>query len=158
MPSLGSAPEEASEETKFVVDTPPGDFGTRVFIGGNYKSGSVLDLIKGAVAACGYQPIIVAEFAIPEAAIRDYSLRLLRQCKFAIFEVTTDGGYMIEMERAIDYDTISLCLWDGFMSESPKISAMVTSHPVFKDNQQGYKGMRQLEDAVTSFLIDQNPM
>ena len=59
--------------------------------------GSVLDEIKGAVVASGYQPIMVAEFDFPEAATRDSSLRLLRQCKFAIFEVTMDGGTMMEI-------------------------------------------------------------
>lgn len=157
MPKLTSVPQEGAEESKLVVDTPPGDFGTRVFIGGNYKFGSVLYLIKDAVVACGYQPILVAEFEIPKAATREYSLQLLRQCKFAIFEVTMDGGSMIEMERAVDYDTISLCLWDELTSESPKISAMVTSHPVFQANSQGYKGLRQLEDAVSLFLNNQQP-
>lgn len=154
MPKLPSA----SEEGEFVVDAPPGDFGTRVFIGGNYKFGLVLHLIKRAVIYSGYQPILVSEFEIPVGSERESSLRLLRQCKFAIFEVSTDdAGHMIEMERALDYETVSLCLWDEGTSESPKISAMVTSHPVYRGNQQGYKGMRQLEDAVSVFLNDQQP-
>ena len=157
MPRLTSVMEGGMEEFEFAIDTPPGDFGTRVFIGGNYRFASVLYQIKEAVVACGYQPILVFEFQIPEAATRDCSLQLLRQCKFAIFEVTMDGGSMIEMERAVDYGTTSLCLWDALATDSPKISAMVTSHPVFRANSQGYKGPRQLDEAVTSFLNAQQP-
>ena len=135
------------------VNSPPGNFGDRVFIGGNYRHGAALQNIKDAVVESGFTPIIVAEFDIQAGTERDSSLTLLRQCKFAIFEVTTHSGYIAELERVVDYQTVTLCLWDSWGTEQPKISAMVTSNPAFQSNNKGYSSTRDMQEKAHQFLL-----
>lgn len=139
-------------QQKHSIDSPPGSFGDRVFVGGNYRHGAAIQDIADTVTECGFTPIVVAQFAIPPGTTRDSSLTLLRQCKYAIFEVTTDGGHIAELERAVDYGTKTLCLWDAWQSEKPKISEIVTSNPIYQSNNKGYTSTRQLQEAVYRFL------
>jgi len=143
---------QVQSQQKYSIDSPPGNFGNRVFVGGNYRFGSLIDHIASAVSGCSFTPIVAAQFGIKRGTERESSLILLRQCKFAIFEVTLDGGHIGEIERALDYNTITLCLWDALRSDGPLMSAMVTSHPVFNSNNKGYKTIREMEEEVCKFL------
>ncbi len=143
---------QIQSQKKFSINSPPGNFGDRVFVGGNYRIGSVIQRIKEAVAGCTFTPIVVAEFAIKRGTENESSLTLLRQCKFAIFEVTLDDGHIAELQCALYYDTITLCLWDACRCDYPRISAMVTSNPLFKSNNKGYKTIREMEEEVCKFL------
>jgi len=89
----------------------PGPWEKRVFIGGNYPAHMpILLKIKEFVLRLGYEPIIVDEIDIPKDLIHHHSLMYLHTCKFAIFEVTSPGGQLMEVERAKDYDIKPLLL------------------------------------------------
>lgn len=137
---------------KHSIDFPPGNFENRVFVAGNYRSGSVIQQIENAVSGSSFTPIVAHRFDIKPGTERDSSLQLLRQCKFAIFEVTLDGGHIAELERANDYDIKTLCLWDACNKDRPLITAMVTSNPLYKANNKGYKNIRKMEEEVCKFL------
>lgn len=137
---------------KYSIDRPPGIFEKCVFIGGNYSFGSRIEDIAEAVVDCEYQPIIAWEFGIPLGTERHCSKRIIEQCKYAIFEVSSDAGHFFEMDDAEEYSLECLCLWDGHQGPIPRISAMVRSHQVFMKNNKSYLNTRQLQYQVFNFL------
>jgi hypothetical protein len=77
----------------------------RVFVGGNYSAnfGSLLK-IKQVVLRKGFEPVIADDYVHSEKqSNRDFCLMLLHTCRYAIFDVTTAGGQLIEIDRARDY-------------------------------------------------------
>ena len=80
---------------------------------------------------------------------------ILKQCKFAIFEVTIETGWMSEFRDAYHYHVICLCLYDKRKWAEWKIkkmSQMVTSDKLFKENNFGYLNMREMQTAVGAFF------
>lgn len=140
-------------QPKYSIDNIPGTFGDRVFIGGNYLYGSRLEDIADAVTDCGLTPIIARQFiGVAPGTERHSSLYLLERCKLAIFELSSEAGQLIELENALNFSTITLCVWDAYHGDKPKISAMVTSHPLFQSNNRCYKNTRELQYYVYDFL------
>lgn len=83
----------------------PGPWEKRVFIGGNYIAHMpILIKIKEIVIRLGYEPVIIDEIDVSGDLIHHHSLMYLHTCKFAIFEITSPGGQLMEVERARDYD------------------------------------------------------
>ena len=83
----------------------PGPWEKRVFIGGNYVAHMpILIKIKEVVVRLGYEPVIIDEIDVSGDLIHHHSLMYLHTCKFAIFETTSPGGQLMEVERARDYD------------------------------------------------------
>lgn len=77
----------------------------RVFIGGNYSAnfGSLLK-IKQVVLRNGFEPVVADDYVhSAKQSNRDFCLMLLHTCRNAIFDVTTAGGQLIEIDRARDY-------------------------------------------------------
>lgn len=136
----------------YSIDCMPGTFDDRVFLGGDYRYGALIQAMADAVTDCGMTPIIAWQFGIEPGTERDSSLILLQKCKFAIFEMSSDAGQMAELENAISFGTIVLCLWDASASDRPRISAMATSNPLFKANNRGYRTTRELQYHVYDFL------
>lgn len=85
---------------KYSVDSPPGKIEDRVFIGGNYVLMPILREIESAVESCHFQPVIAYDFDIPKEKTREYTIRLLYQCKHAIFEETISDGQLVEVVRS----------------------------------------------------------
>jgi hypothetical protein len=139
-------------EPKYLIDKPPGIFEKRVFIGGNYSFGSRIEDIADVVLDCDYQPIIVWEFGIPRGTERHSSKQIIKQCKYAIFEVSSNAGHFFEMDDAEEYSLDCLCLWDAHQGSSPSVSAMVQSHSVFMRNNKPYRNTRELQHEVFNFL------
>ena len=83
---------------------------------------------------------------------RHYSARLVQQCKIAIFETSLDGGWFFEMEDALNYSLLTLCVWDGYPGNYPRISTMALTHDVFRNNNKSYKKIDELRTIVTDFL------
>lgn len=137
---------------RYSINSPRGNFGDRVFIGGDYRHGAVIQDIAEATKDISLTPIVVGDFNIPDGDVRVASFILLRQCKYAIFDVTIDGGHIAELERAVDYGTITLCLWDAHFSQEPKISEMVTNNPLYRNNNTGYRTTREMQEKVYEFL------
>jgi hypothetical protein len=144
-------------EPKYSIDEPPGTLENRVFIGGNYSFGSRIEDIADVVVDCDYQPIIVWEFGITPGTERHSSKQILKQCRYAIFEVSSNAGHFFEMDDADEYSLSCLCLWDAHQGSSPNISAMVQSHSVFVRNHKPYRNTRELQYEVFNFLKNLNP-
>lgn len=141
-----------TEPPKYLTSEPPGTLENRVFIGGNYNFGSRLKDIAEVVTDCRYQPILVWEFGIPPGTERHSSKQLVKQCRYAIFEVSSNAGQFFEMDDAEEYSLICLCLWDACPSSSPHVSSMAQSHTVFKKNNKPYQSTRELQYEVFNFL------
>lgn len=139
-------------EPIYSINSPPGVWNTRVFIGGNYSFGSRLEDISDAVRDCEYTPIIALHFGIPPGTERHSARQLIKQCKFAIFEVSSPAGQYFEIDDAEKYSVISLCLWDAYLGTPPRISAMVQSHQIFIKNNRSYRNTRELHHLVYTFL------
>lgn len=137
---------------KYDIENPPGTFEKRVFIGGSYRFISLLEEIYKAVMDCDFTPIFAREFGIPEGTTRHSAKRLVQQCKYAIFEVSIDGGYFFEMEDAEAYSCITLCLWEASHGSTPMISEMARTHDVFTNNNKSYRDISELCTHVYNFL------
>lgn len=129
------------------VDDIPGSYKNRIFIGGDYKNQLVviLEIAKFVRDNLGrhFVPIVATDFEIPDGKERDYCLRLLHNCKFAIFELTSMAGQLIEVERAKDYGTICLYVYNTFnpLSMSHQITAMLK---IGKQQAKGYQSLDEL--------------
>ena len=145
-------------EPKYLIDEPPGTLENRVFIGGNYSFGSRIEDIADVVLDCDYQPIIVWKFGIPLGTERHSSKQIIKQCRYAIFEVSSNAGHFFEMDDAEEYSLSCLCLWDAHQGSSPSVSAMVQSHSVFVRNNKPYRNTRELQHEVFNFLRSINPL
>lgn len=141
---------------KYSVDSPPGRIDKRVFIGGNYILMPILREIEFSVMSAGFQPIIALDFNVPREKTRDYTLRLLFQCKFAIFEETISGGQLAEVVRASSLNEINVLqvyMAMNLVKEPPStLSCMIWQAD---PPPQGYITIEELREIVVTFL--QNP-
>ena len=84
----------------------PSSKAKRVFVGGDYNHLPDLRVIRKYVDLLGYSSIIPYECGMPEEYIKNYihpfDMFLLEQCKYAIFEVTSAAGQLMELQRALD--------------------------------------------------------
>ena len=103
-----------SENRPYSLDKFPGTYSSRVFVGGAYRGiyKHRILRISDAVTDAGFTPINSYEFGIPEHTDRDYCENILKQCKFAIFEVTIEAGWMSEFVEASHFHVICLSLYD----------------------------------------------
>lgn len=140
----------------YSIDSPPGTFENRVFVGGNYQHGAVIEDIADAVRDFEFTPIIVWEFGVPQGTERHSSKEILRQCKYAIFDVSSAAGHFFEMDDAEEFSTVCLCVWDAHLDrgDGPRISAMVKSHALFTNNKP-FRNTRTLQSEVHRFLENQ---
>lgn len=147
---------------KYSIDNPPDVFEKRVFIGGNYQSGATIQDIADIVEDCEYQPIIPWEFGITPGIERHSSKKIqqiLKQCRYAILEVSTTVGYFPEMDDAERFSTICMCLWDDHIEviTGHPISPEVANHSVFAYSKPYHK-VDILQYEVRKFLEIQTGM
>jgi signal recognition particle subunit SEC65 len=142
-----------SIKSEYSVNNPPGHIENRVFIGGSYILMPILREIEQVVVESGYQPILARDFSIPREKTREYILRLLFQCKYAIFEETYGGGQVAEIVRASGFEHIKFLQVYMTMDEKREppntLSAMIwqTNPP-----PQGYITIKELREIVQAFL------
>lgn len=78
--------------------------GKRVFIGGDYDHMAVLEKISEAVRNLTREfklyPIIAYEIKIPFYDIYRIDMFLLEKCDYALFDITSPAGQLLELERA----------------------------------------------------------
>ena len=129
----------------------PQPWESRVFVGGDYSThGPIILEIREAVIRKGYTPVIPFEVAIPPELIRHHSLMLLHTCRFAIFEISSAAGQFMEIERARDYDTITLLVRSAIdPSLQPRVSNMITTAGF---RIEYYRDMPELRQIVARFL------
>lgn len=97
VPAIG---QEEREPGKF-----ESDWEKRVFVGGNYATHiSELKKIKRICLDKGYDPVLAKEFKFPLGKIHHHSLMLLHECSKAVFEVSSEAGQLMEIERLRDYE------------------------------------------------------
>lgn len=140
----------------------PGKYNTRVFIGGNYDFLAKLRKIRKFVADTGFNSVLAFDYDVPRDKIHDFDLRLLHNCKYAIFEVTSPAGELIEIEKATrDYGTTVFLVFeirDPTQREPPsQISSMLTSLnvPMF-----GYATYEELQTFISKIFpqIERSPL
>lgn len=136
-------------QKKYHISSPPGEWTKRVFVGGNYSGERVGNLfeIKKAVERKGYTPIVALEFDDEEPVIHDHSLLLLHNCKYAIFDVSKDSGYLMEVERTLDYRTETLLVYQKIAEE--RMTAMITS---LRRDLKEFSNNQELNKLIDSFL------
>lgn len=146
---------------KASADTLPGSYEERVYIGGNYDFLSKLRQIKKFVEKAGFVPILAYDFCMPEGETHDYCLRLVHNCKYAIFEETSPAGELVEVERATrDYEKVVFIVYEirSLQDKGPpaQIPKMLTSLrlPMF-----GYSTIEELERFINNIFtaIRQKP-
>lgn len=138
---------------RFRVDHPPGRYARRVFVGGNYDYLATLRKICDYVSDSGFTPILAWDFEVPRGGTHDHDLRLLHQCKFAIFEETNPAGELMEVERTRDYGVIAFIVYQSREEAQPpprQITSMATTYGI---PLIGYATFEQLE----SFIQDVFP-
>lgn len=140
-------------KAKYSVDAPPGKIEKRVFIGGNYVVMPILREIEKVVADFGFQPVIAYDFEIPLEKTREYTLRLLYQCRFAIFEETIGNGHLTEIARTSGFAEMKML--QVYMAlderkESPKTMSIMLWQS--KPTPQGYVSIQELHGIVETFL------
>lgn len=135
-------------------DKIPGKYEDRVFIGGNYDYMPVLREIGKYTEENGFQPILAYDFEI-ENSIHDFDLRLLHQCKYAIFDETHPAGELMEIERSKDYAVSVFIVYqvrDLENDEPPAhVSSMVTS---LKYPMRGYSSFEKLKSVISEWLSE----
>jgi len=128
----------------------PGTYRTRVFVGGSYRAKplppvvgipagrrqqpratprEMLDLIREIVVAEKFDPMLAAEFKVdrPDKEIHHDALYLLHACRLAIFDLSEFSGALMEIERAADYGTMCLILYDDPAGNGWRVSWMLSS-------------------------------
>lgn len=130
----------------------PQPWENRVFIGANYDTHAhVIPEIKEAVIRRGYTPVIAYEVRIPADLIHHHSLLLLHTCKYAIMEITSYSGQLMELERAKDYGVTALLLRSslGTPTLPPQISSMIQN---LGYRLELYRDIPELRQRVSAFL------
>lgn len=154
--SMWSGYTESKEKENIIkhsVDSPPGRIENRVFVGGSYVLMPILREIETVALQAGFQPIIAYDFDIPKEKTRDYTLRLLFQCRYAIFEETLAGGHIAEIARATGFQTLKLLQLFMAMDEK-KDPPDTMSVMIWQADPppQGYLTIQELRETVEAFL------
>jgi len=127
----------------------------RVFVGGSYASQfAILNEIKKEVVRWGYDAIIASEFDMPPDLVHHHTLMLLHNCTFAIFDISSEAGHLVEVERLRDYGISPLFVFQPHPEHPrPRISAMLETLIRQGGNEpKSYSDVQQLRDHVKAFL------
>jgi len=133
----------------------PQPWSRRVFIGGNYDVPSSLFAIAEIVRARGYLPKLACNVTMMpdlEKNIHDGSLMLLHTCRYAIFDVTSYSGWLMELERTRDYGIKKVLLVRNTMypgTVNKNISRMIKG---MGKTVKPYKKIGDLEPIIEEFL------
>ena len=148
--------KSALEKRKKSFGDIPGDLENRVFIGGNYDNMAILNHLKDIVYKFGFFPILAYDFDVPKDDIHDFDLRLVSSCKYAIFEVTTPQGELMEILRSVDYRNSILILYqvrDPESREMPQqITTMLSTLKYESLEKQGYNHINELNRIVETWF------
>jgi len=127
----------------------------RVFVGGNYRNIAVLRLIKQIVRNFDFIPIMPIDFpATSEAShkdwIHDISMEVLKECSYAIFEVTFSNGHLMEIERVKDFRIKPILVYQiSEHGDNPTVTSMLLTKDFTKE---GYRNFDELRIKINSFL------
>lgn len=137
------------------IDNMPGTYNTRTFIGGNYACQFVVlleiqkyvrELSKGF-----FIPVLAADYNIKQGEERNSCLRLLHNCRFAIFELTTPSGQMIEIDAAKNYGINFIVICNSY-NQNPFYAPGINMTDV-KSKIILYRSLAELESIISDYLI-----
>lgn len=127
----------------------------RVFVGGNYRDQlTILNEIKTLVKSLGYDPVLALDFDIPEGMAHHHSLMLLHECEKAIFEISSEAGQLMEIERLRDYQISPLIIYQSAKSdESPRVTQMLRALLASLGFEpKAYSTVEELKQVVEDYL------
>ena len=137
------------------LDKMPGTYLSRVFVGGNYTCQFVvlLEIQKfvNVFSKGFFTPILAADFDFEKEDERSACLRLLHNCKFAIFELTTSAGQIIEIEAAKDYGTNFIVLHNSVNPTSIYTAGIKMTN--IKDQIIVYRSLDELKSIISIYLV-----
>ena len=141
------------------LDFLPGTYQSRVFIGGNYDLMPNLRALRTAVLKLNvdYIPILpFDDFQIPPTKVYEWDLRLLHNCKFAIFDVTSPGGELFEIARCAEYKVKTLLVYQtrGAVEAPPIARTMLLQSG--EHQHRGYTDIAHLQDIIDDFLLQKS--
>jgi len=147
---------------KFNIDSLPGSYAKRVFVGGAYDDMPTLRLIEKLIQDRGFTPVIAYDFDIPvDMDVHDHDILLLHVCHYAIFELSVSAGQYNEVEwsvRLFAKDTRGLCKergGEGKEKALQKVSSMVTV--LFEKAKQPiytYANFEELESVIDTIVTE----
>jgi hypothetical protein len=137
------------------IDNMPGTYNTRIFVGGNYTCQFVVLLeiqkfVRGFFKGF-FTPILAADFDFEKDNERSACLRLLHNCKFAIFELTTSAGQIIEIEAAKDYCTNFITVHNSVNQTSIYTPGINMTN--IKDQIIVYRSLDELKRIISIYLV-----
>lgn len=134
----------------------------RVFVGGNYTTHRPnIRKISEVVSRLGYTPVVADEVYIEPEFVHHHTLLLLHTCAYAIIDISSQAGQLIEIERTFDYETKLLLVWAAPNQETcgiipswvTRMVRTMRKEPHFI--QRGYTDFDQINDIVTEFFSSQ---
>jgi len=130
----------------------------RVFIGGNYQTHMpVIRHIESIVRSLGYTPVVAFDVEIPREHTHHRTLLLLHTCRYAIFEISSPAGQLMEIERTRDYENEVLLLYSGISPDaapSPLVSTMIQTVGL---RTEGYTNLPDIDPIIRDFLPTLTP-
>lgn len=124
-------------------------------MGGSYRHIADLNEIKCVVETNGFDPVLAIDFQIPEGLKEHgHALILLHESKGAIFDLSTEGGQLMEIEHTRDYGIEHLLfVYQGRSDEDLRITDMLKA--LLRDMgfwPKPYDCMAELRALVEDFL------
>jgi len=153
--------EISFEQIKPTLDSylnEQGEKPKRVFVGGNYKNIAVLNHLAEIIKNLDFFPVLANNFKLQniseeeyENLIHDISMEMLKECSYAIFEVTISDGHLMEIERAIEFTDLKVLLvyQTTELGRKPTITRMLMAK---KFEKKGYRNFTQLTPIIQDFL------
>lgn len=138
------------------IDKLPGKINNRIFVGGRYTFMPLLKEICKTVFNVGYQPIFANDCKIPVEDTHDSVIRLLHNCKYAIFEVTASNGQSYEIENIRSMNIDALIIYSIIDKNNPKlpptISSMLKTFTFPKIIMKGYSTIDEMKETIVSWI------
>lgn len=125
----------------------------RVFIGGNYQTHMpVIRHIEAVVNSLGYTPVVAFDVEIPRAHTHHHTLLLLHTCRYAIFEISSPAGQLMEIERVRDYENQALLLYSRISPDAAPSQLVSTMLQTAGLRTEGYADLVDIDPLIRDFL------
>ena len=145
-----------SPQIPYDPNKPLGTIHNRVFVGGNYDFMPLLREICKTVSDNGYQPIFAYDFEVPKDEIHDHDLRLLHNCKYAIFEVSNPAGELMEIERVRDWRIATLLIYQirdkANPTPPPAVTSMLKTLKYDRSIMEGFSSIEEMKEIIILWL------
>jgi len=139
------------------MDNITGSYDKRVFIGGDYSQRALITEMERIVSDLGFTPIVADDYDMKEEEIHDCTMRLLHNSKYAIFDISTISGALMEIERIRDYETKGLIVFSSREEKGiPKQQTTRMLDPSL--HQRGYRNFTELKRIIENFLVGQESL